>query len=149
MRNDDSLVLEIRYGDVSIVLPGDIGATVEDGLAKVMPPAPVRMLKAAHHGSATSSSMRFLAALRPQIAVISCGRGNRFGHPSPVVLARYRATGAAIYRTDEQGAITIETDGRTIAVSPFVRAATAGPAHPPLTLTTAVGRWFTATQHSR
>ena len=43
----------------------------------------------------------------PQIAVISCGRGNRFGHPSPVVLARYRATGAAIYRTDEQGAITM------------------------------------------
>ena len=122
MRNDDSLVLELRYGEVSIVLPGDIGAAVEQGLALAIPPAPVRVLKAPHHGSATSSSMRFLTALRPQVAVISCGRGNRFGHPSAAVLARYREVGAPIYRTDEQGAITIDTDGRTVSVTPFVRA---------------------------
>jgi competence protein ComEC len=123
VRNDDSLVLEIRYGDVSIVLPGDIGRDVEAGLTPVMPPARVRVLKVPHHGSATSSSMPFLAALRPQIAIVSCGRANRFGHPSPAVLARYRQVGAAVYRTDLQGAITITTDGRTVNVIPFVRPA--------------------------
>ena len=91
------------------------------GLAPVIPPARVRVLKVPHHGSATSSSMPFLAALRPQIAIVSCGRGNRFGHPSPAVLARYRQIGAAVYRTDLQGAITIDTDGRTVKVTPFVR----------------------------
>ena len=67
VRNDDSLVLEIRYGDVSIVLPGDIGRAIEEGLADVLPPTRVRVLKAPHHGSATSSSMRFLTALRPRL----------------------------------------------------------------------------------
>jgi competence protein ComEC len=67
--------------------------------------------------------MPFLAALRPQIAIVSCGRANRFGHPSPAVLARYRQVGAAVYRTDLQGAITITTDGRTVNVIPFVRPA--------------------------
>ena len=123
VRNDDSLVLEIRYGDVSIVLPGDIGRAVEQGLAPVIPPARLRVLKVPHHGSATSSSMPFLTALRPQIAIVSCGRGNRFGHPSPVVLARYHRIGAAVYRTDQQGAITIDTDGLTVNVTPFVRPA--------------------------
>ena len=68
VRNDDSLVLEIRYGDVSIVLPGDIGAHGRGGPGEGDATRPVRILKAAHHGSATSSSRRFLAALRPQIA---------------------------------------------------------------------------------
>jgi competence protein ComEC len=144
VRNDDSLVLEIQYGDVSIVLPGDIGAAVEEGLAKVIPPAPVRVLKAAHHGSATSSSQGFLLALRPQIAVISCGRANRFGHPAPAVLARLRAVGAAIYRTDEQGAITIDTDGRTVSVTPFVR-----PANSPLTPARVIEQWLKITQFGR
>jgi competence protein ComEC len=135
-------VLEIQYGDVSIVLPGDIGAAVEEGLAMAIPPAPIRVLKAAHHGSATSSSQGFLLALRPHIAVISCGRANRFGHPAPAVLARFRAVGAAIYRTDEQGAITIDTDGRTVSVTPFVqpdRVRTPTPAE-------AIDGWLKATQ---
>jgi competence protein ComEC len=123
VRNDDSLVLEIRYGDVSVVLPGDIGREVEEGLARVIPAAGIRVLKVPHHGSATSSSMRFLTALRPQLAIVSCGRGNHFGHPSPAVLARYREVGAAVYRTDQQGAITIDTDGQTVNVTPFVRPA--------------------------
>jgi competence protein ComEC len=105
------------------VLPGDIGRAVEEGLAPVIPPAPVRVLKVPHHGSATSSSMPFLTALRPHIAIVSCGRGNRFNHPSPAVLARYRQVGARVHRTDHQGAITIDTDGRTVSVTPFVRPA--------------------------
>ena len=122
VRNDDSLVLEIRYGEVSIVLPGDIGAAIEDSLAAAVPPAPVRVLKPPHHGSASSSSSRFVAALRPDVAIVSCGRDNRFGHPHPAVLARYRAAGAVFYRTDRQGAMTIDTDGRTVRVTPFLSA---------------------------
>ena len=144
VRNDDSLVLELRYGEVSIVLPGDIGAAVEQGLALAIPPAPVRVLKAPHHGSATSSSMRFLTALRPRIAVISCGRGNRFGHPASSVLARYREVGAAIYRTDQQGAITIDTDGRTVNVTPFVEPP--APVSHTVTLVGAIERWMRVTQ---
>jgi competence protein ComEC len=145
VRNDDSLVLEIRYGAVSVVLPGDIGALVEEGLAKAMPATPIRILKAPHHGSATSSAMRFLAALRPQVAVISCGRGNRFGHPSPAVLERYRQVGALIYRTDQQGAITIDTDGRTYRVTPFFQS----PRPRGRTPTQAIEEWLELTQFGR
>jgi competence protein ComEC len=123
VRNDDSLVLEVRYGDVSVVLPGDIGAATEGALMAQISDAPIRILKAAHHGSASSSSNTFLDALRPGAVIVSCGRGNLFGHPHPAVLARYRAAGAAIYRTDDQGAIAIETDGRTVSVTPFVQTA--------------------------
>ena len=60
-----------------------------------------------------------LLALRPDIAVISDGRGNPYGHPVPQVLERYRAAGAAIYRTDLDGAVTVETDGSTVRVHTF------------------------------
>ncbi len=67
VRNDDSVVLELRYGDVSVVLPGDIGAEVERAIGPRIPPARLRVLKLAHHGSATSTSDAFLDALRPII----------------------------------------------------------------------------------
>ncbi len=102
VRNDDSEVLEIRYGGVSFVFTGDIGREVEQTIASSFARAPVRILKVPHHGSATSSSQPFLDALRPDIAVISAGRGNPFGHPVAGVLERYRQIGAAIYRTDQR-----------------------------------------------
>ena len=116
VRNDDSVVLEVRFGDVSVLLPGDIGAAVEQDLAAQLDLAPVRVLKVPHHGSASSSSERLLAAVRPQVAIVSCGRSNRFGHPAPAVLARYQQVGARIYRTDRDGAVILETDGRTVTV---------------------------------
>jgi competence protein ComEC len=119
VRNDDSQVLELRYGGVSFVFTGDIGREVEGTIAPGFRRAPIRILKVPHHGSATSSSPPFVDALRPDIAVISAGRGNPFGHPVPVVLARYRDIGAAIYRTDHDGAITVETDGTTVRVNTF------------------------------
>ncbi|MSO55379.1 MAG: DNA internalization-related competence protein ComEC/Rec2 [Acidobacteria bacterium] len=119
VRNDDSEVIEIRYGGVSFVFTGDIGREVEREIASSFEKVPVRILKVPHHGSATSSSKPFLDALRPDIAVVSAGRGNTFGHPVPSVLERYRNIGAAIYRTDQDGAVTIETDGTTIRVRTF------------------------------
>ncbi len=119
VRNDDSIVLDVRYRDVSILLLGDVGAAVEREIIPLLLPAPIRILKAGHHGSRTSTSQEFLDALRPQIAIISCGRGNTFGHPAPDVLQRLEAIGADIYRTDRDGQITVESDGRGISVKTF------------------------------
>jgi len=119
VRNDDSLVLELRRGSVSIVLPGDIGAEVERTLSPHLPDAALRILKAPHHGSATSSSGPFLDALRPRVTVISAGRANRYGHPAPAVVGRYVAAGAEIFRTDVDGAVMIATDGNRVDVGGF------------------------------
>ena len=119
VRNDDSLVLELRWRDVSVVLTGDIGKAVERDIARAIPPAPRRVVKIPHHGSLSSSTVPFVTALHPQIAVVSAGRANHFGHPVPEVLDRYRAVGAEIFRTDQDGAVTIETDGRSLSARTF------------------------------
>ncbi len=119
VRNDDSLVLELRWRDVSVVLTGDIGKAVEREIARAIPPAPLRVVKIPHHGSLSSSTVPFVTALHPQIAVVSAGRANHFGHPVPEVLDRYRAIGAEIFRTDQDGAVMVETDGKSIAVRSF------------------------------
>src|SRR5258706_13147302 len=93
VRNDDSLVLELRWRDVSVLLTGDIGRAVERDVASTIAPARLRVVKIPHHGSLTSSSPAFLAALRPRIAIASAGRANDFGHPVPEALERYRAIG--------------------------------------------------------
>ena len=111
MRNDDSVVLEVRYGDVAVLLLGDVGGGIERAIATQLTPAKHRILKVAHHGSRTSSSRELLESWRPDIAIISCGRGNSFGHPAPDVLQRLESVGATIYRTDLHGQITVETDG--------------------------------------
>ncbi len=117
VRNDDSVVVDVRFGDVSIVLPGDIGAAVEADLTANWPPAAIRVLKAPHHGSRTSSSDAFVAALDPDLAVVSAGRDSRFGHPHPDVVRRYAAHGARLLRTGEVGAVSVCTDGRRAAVT--------------------------------
>ena len=128
VRNDDSVVLELRLGDVSIVLPGDVEASAEAALASVLPPAPIRILQAPHHGSATSSTWTLIRAARPDLVVISAGRGNRYGHPHRAVLERYREAGIPVWRTDLDGAMTVRTDGRIARMSSFTgRETTLGP----------------------
>ena len=117
VRNDDSLVLELRYGDVSVVLPGDIEAGVERAVAALLEPAAWRVVKAPHHGSRTSSSRAFVEALNPALAVASSGRDHVFGHPHREVVARYEAAGAIMLATGDEGAIEICADGRNLAVS--------------------------------
>jgi competence protein ComEC len=117
VRNDDSLVIDVRYGDVAMLLTGDIGREVERQIAGAIEPAALRLVKVPHHGSLTSSSAELLDAIRPAAAFVSAGRGNRFGHPAPAVLDRYRRAGVEMFRTDRDGAITIETDGNQVEIS--------------------------------
>jgi competence protein ComEC len=116
VRNEDSVVLELRLGSVSLVLPGDIGREGEGAILPRLEPGRLVVLKAPHHGSATSSTSELLAALRPAAVIFSCGRNNRFGHPHPAVVQRYRAIGSAIFSTAEDGAVFVETDGRAVEV---------------------------------
>jgi competence protein ComEC len=126
VRNDDSVVLEVVYGDVAMLLTGDISADIERAVVPRLTPARIRVLKVAHHGSRTSSSPALLESWRPQFAVISCGRGNRFGHPTPEVLHRLAAIGATILRTDLDGQIELETDGRLVVRRTFAGRNAAG-----------------------
>jgi len=119
VRNDDSVVLEVVYRDVALLLTGDISGEVERTIAPRLIAAPTRILKVAHHGSRTSSSLELLSTWRPQIAIISAGRGNTFGHPATEVLRRLAAAGATVLRTDLDGQITLETDGIRVNVRTF------------------------------
>jgi competence protein ComEC len=119
VRNDDSIVLELRWRDASFWLTGDVGKAVERALPSRMTLAPLRVIKVPHHGSLTSSSGDFVRALQPTVAVVSAGRANHFGHPAPDVLRRYRDAGTEIFRTDQDGEVTIDTDGYSIDVHTF------------------------------
>lgn len=117
--NNNSLVLKLRYDDIGILLPGDIEEEAEERLLKQGADLSAAVLKVPHHGGRTSSSHEFLAKVQPQIAVISVGVRNRFHHPHPEALERYRAAGVTLYRTDQDGAVIIRTDGRRISVEAF------------------------------
>ena len=114
VRNDDSIVLEVRVGDVAFVFPGDISRAVEPDVAAHFSPAPIVILKAPHHGSAGSSSQPFIDALEPRAVVFSAGQRNPFGHPAAVVVARYQASGVDIFSTAADGAVVMDTDGRQV-----------------------------------
>jgi competence protein ComEC len=103
--NDVSVVLLVRYGAFAVLLTGDAPRAVEEDLPATV--GSVQVLKVGHHGSETSSSDALLAALRPEVALVSAGRGNRFGHPHPGAVARLEAVGAKVHRTDLEGDLTV------------------------------------------
>jgi competence protein ComEC len=117
--NDDSLVLRISDGPVRFLLPGDAQQKVEDLLVDQHAPLDSTFLKVPHHGSKTSSTDAFLAAVAPRVAVVSVGEGNAFGHPVASVVQRYARAGVRFLRTDRDGAVTALTDGRNISVHTF------------------------------
>jgi competence protein ComEC len=114
--NEDSLVIRLRMGGVSVLLMGDAGPAAERALLGSGLDLRAAVLKAGHHGSAASTSAGFLAAVRPRLVLVSAGEGNTYGFPSPALLARCREAGAGVARTDLDGAVEIRTDGRTLAV---------------------------------
>ena len=97
-------MLRTSFGAASVLLDGDAEHPSEDRMAAEGLLQPVTLLKVGHHGSLTSTSQAFLDAVRPQAAVISCGRGNRFGHPRLAVLERLQAGHVQTTRTDTMGA---------------------------------------------
>jgi len=115
-QDDESLVLHMQYGETAALLVGDAHKRVEKLLLNEAPRA--GLLKVGHHGSATSSTPDFLAAVKPQYAVVSVGFYNSFGHPRPSVMQRYAAAQVRTYRTDLAGAVSFFLDGKTIAANP-------------------------------
>jgi len=116
--NNLSLVLRIAQNSQgaaprSVLFTGDIEAAGERALLARTPAAilAATVLKAPHHGSRTSSSSAFIAAVRPRVAVLSLGYRNRFGFPAPEIVARYLAAGARVFRTDRSGAVSVDFSG--------------------------------------
>ena len=112
--NEASVVLLVQYGAARLLFTGDAGLPVEGRLAGRI--GHVAFLKVGHHGSAGATSDAWLAELAPAAAVISVGAGNRYGHPAPEVLARLAARGVHVHRTDREGTITLESDGRRVQI---------------------------------
>lgn len=111
--NNAAVVLRLRYGRFCALLTSDIEAPAEQVLvAEEL--GHCALLKVAHHGSATSSTDAFLAAVRPAVALISVGADNRFGHPNAEVLARLEWAGARVLRTDQRGTIELISDGQRV-----------------------------------
>ena len=110
--NANSIVLRLDYGDFSMLLTGDAEEQTEHRMLTKDVNLKVKVLKVAHHGSKYAASQEFVERVKPEVAIISCGEWNRYGHPSQIVLDRLRAAGAKLYRTDFQGEITITTRGK-------------------------------------
>lgn len=112
--NDRGCVIRVQTARFSALLAADIERLSEMNLQERDVLAPADVLVAPHHGSLSSSTPAFLAAVRPRWIVIPVGHRNRYGHPHPEVLARYRATGATLARTDRDGAVTLRLQGDKI-----------------------------------
>lgn len=109
--NANSIVLRLDYGSFSLMLAGDAEEQTEHRLMTKELDLKSRVLKIGHHGSKYASSEDFLQRVKPEIAIVSCGAWNRYGHPAQSVLDRLRAANVKLYRTDLHGEITITTRG--------------------------------------
>lgn len=112
--NNCSIVTRLSYGAVSVLLPGDVESPVERQLVAEGAPLDSTVLKAAHHGSCSSTTPEFLGAVDPEVVVISVGADSDFGHPCAGVLERLARV--PVYRTDEHGTVEIVTDGTRVWV---------------------------------
>ena len=112
-RNDNSLVVLLEHGQNRFLFGADAGEKAEHDMVSAGMDLDVDVYLASHHGSADSSSKEFLEAMTPEAAVISCGSNNPYGHPHAETLNLLREMGVAVYRTDEQGSISVVSDGET------------------------------------
>ncbi len=130
--HDNMLVLRLSYGRTSFLLTGDMSAGLERELLSTGATVESTFLKVAHHGSRSSSTTAFLEAVDPEVAVISVGGGNPYGHPTGEVLLRLAAVGSTVYQTDQSGTVTVSSDGTRVTVATERNA----PSVPPLALPT-------------
>jgi competence protein ComEC len=117
--NDRSLVIRFSFGGRTFLLPGDITEPVERRLVDSAVDLRSDVLFVPHHGGFRSSSPRFLENVRPQIAVVSCGKDNVFRLPHREVLRRYERLPSLVYRTDRDGAVTVSTNGDDLRIRTF------------------------------
>jgi beta-lactamase superfamily II metal-dependent hydrolase len=118
--NNYSAVVKINYGQNSFLFAGDAQELSELEMVQAGYDLKSDLIKVGHHGSQTSSSEIFLAKVQPKYAVISVGKGNRYGHPSQETLDRLARFGAEVYRTDQSGTIIAESDGTNIDIHPLL-----------------------------
>jgi competence protein ComEC len=117
--NENSLILRVSYGEFDVLLTGDAYRDAErlvtDGAA-----FDLEVLKAGHHGSDTSTDSLLLARTKPEVALVSAGRRNRYGHPSPSVLSLFTRLGVDVWRTDQRGTVSVvgRADGRYTVTAP-------------------------------
>lgn len=123
-KNNRSMVLSVSYQSFDMLLTGDLEAKGEQWILREEPEQlkeQYELLKVGHHGSSGASTMEFLSRVSPDIAFISCGVQNRYGHPHAETLERLSCVNASIYRTDEEGAVIVEVSDEKIKVYPYER----------------------------
>jgi len=121
-KNNDSLVLRLRYGRLNILLPGDAEKQVEREILSENSAEELHsdVLKIGHHGSKNSTTPEFLAAVQPLVGIISAGEDNPYGHPRPELLERLENAGVRVLTTDRDGAVHVLTDGARLEITCFV-----------------------------
>ena len=115
--NNNSIVLRITCGKTAFLFTGDMEDAEEGELLRSGAECSANVLKVAHHGSQYTTSIDFLQTVRPEIAVISCGTDNDYGHPHSALLRRLDDLGITAYRTDQCGTITITSDGKEVTIT--------------------------------
>jgi competence protein ComEC len=115
--NNNSLVIRAVYGGHAVLLTGDIESEAEAYIAGLDAEIKARVLQVPHHGSRSSATEEFLSAVGPQIAVISAGRNNQFGHPHSSVVQRLEEHGITYFNTAANGAVMLRTNGQNMTVS--------------------------------
>lgn len=118
IENANSVVLRLSYGDFSMLFTGDAEFETEALMMKTGAPLRAQVLKVGHHGSRHATSGKFLDAVNPEAAIISCGDDNKYGHPAQPTLDRLRRANVKVYRTDLSGEIAIITDGKKFDIRP-------------------------------
>ena len=114
--NDSSIVTRLQFGNNVFIFSGDAEGISEKEILERYPADFLKadVLMCGHHGSSSSSTAEYLAVVKPEYAVISCGEGNKYGHPTPETLKRLKDINAKIYRTDLNGTVTCTSDGKTV-----------------------------------
>lgn len=123
-KNNQSLVLLVEYGAFSLLLTGDVESQGEEvilAFSEEKLPNPLTVLKAAHHGSNSSTGVELLERLNPGITVLSYGAGNSYGHPAGEVVERLKVLGTDLWHTAKSGAVMIKTDGKQCTIQGFIK----------------------------
>lgn len=123
--NNNSLVCKLVYKDFSMLFTGDIEEVAEKAILSEYGRTGANILnstilKVAHHGSKTSSTIEFINAVNPKYALIGVGKNNKFGHPSDITISNLQSLNVQIYRTDQVGEIMIKTNGEKCKIEKFI-----------------------------